>query len=246
MAVAVVTAAALLMGTTAQNDSLRIDQPAGGAEQSGPEAVGRVGSAPRTSDVQGQPATATRPDGVVQRGSAATTRPAAQSSPKATPRPTAAPGHHQPMTRRTSQQVCPGNGVGVDTSGVIVSGDWCLILGGSPSRGAAPTATLALTICRHTAKARAGLNYSTSQETDFTISVAKTKKTLWQWSTGQRFRSDAHVLMVGGTECYTWETGWDWRDDRGRPVASGQTLRLTAESTSRELAFKGVSDTFPS
>jgi hypothetical protein len=248
-AVAVFAAAALVAGTTAGTDSLRVDQPAGsGSSTSAPDAVAMAGAQPGSTTGQGQPQRPVTVQDAQSTPSAPVT--AAQPSTQATSAPASSPRRREPMTRRTSQQVCPGNGVGVGTTGVIVSGDWCLIVSRPQTRASAARASLSFSICRNAAKARAGLTYSTTQEADFAISVPKTttkpQTILWRWSTGQRFARSPHALTVGGTDCYVWETGWDWRDERGRLVATGQSLRLAAESTARELAYKEVSTDFTS
>ncbi|MDT7539566.1 MAG: hypothetical protein QOI82_3151 [Actinomycetota bacterium] len=247
-AVAIVAVAGLLAGTTAGSDSLRVDQPAGGSSPSAPAAVAMAGAQAGSTTGEGQPQRpGTVQDAQSMRGAPVT---AAQPSAQPTSAPASSPRRREPMTRRTSQQVCPGSGVGVGTSGVIVSGDWCLTVNRPQTRNAAAQATLTFSICRNATMGRAGLTYSTTQEADFTISVPKTKTTaeaiLWRWSTGQRFAASRHTLTVGGTDCYDWVTGWDWRDERGRLVPTGQSLRLAAESTARELAFKEVSTDFTS
>jgi hypothetical protein len=242
-AVAIVAVAGLLAGTTAGSDSLRVDQPAGGSSTSGPDAVAMAGTGPGGVTAFGRLAGTGTASGPKSAPGAplADPRPSAQ----ATGRPADSIRRREPMTRQRESQVCGGDSVAVGTSGVR-TGDWCMYLTTPTSHDPNTSLALSFGICRNAAKERAALTYLTTEETDFTITVSKTKKVLWRWSTGQRFPNSRHVLMVGGTDCYFWSTAWDWRDDAGKPVAASQALQLTAESTSRELAYEEVSTTFSS
>jgi hypothetical protein len=246
-AVAVFAAAGVFAGSPGSSDSLRVDQPAGGHDASGRQPVGL--SAPRDSGATAamQPAGAPRAAGA----------PAAQPAPHAAPAPTpsgrasSAPnnghGNHGPMTRteREFGELCPGGYTGVGTGGVS-SGEWCVFMAPPGSRDSTPYPTLTFTVCRSVTKDAGALTFDTAQEADFVISLRSTKKALWTWSTGQRFRSTRHVLYVGYSQCIDWQTNWDWRDDRGATIRAGQSLRLTCWSTSKELRNSRIAADFTS
>jgi hypothetical protein len=249
-AVALVLAAALLAGTAAGRDALRIEQPATNATPDG-SAGTDADSASRAIDglgAGGSPGAAGfGGPGGQGRGEIQAPAPSARPSASASPRP----GNHGPMTRREpefAQRVCSGDGVSVGTNGVSSGSDWCLEVTGPDYRDSTPNPTppLTLSICRSMAKDSGALTFDTGQEVDFEISVAGGTNKLWRWSSGQRFASKRHVLYRGSGQCFEWETLWHWQDDRGRPVPSGRTLRLTAWSTSRELGHLQTSTEFAS
>jgi hypothetical protein len=242
MAVAVLAAAALVAGSNQQSDSLRVDQPASHATSAGSTSSGTD----RTSDSAAVLGT-TGAGQSAPAGSYGAPTPRPLNSPPESAGPTASPASkapvHGPVTRRESElgdKVCSGNGVSVGTDGVGTGNDWCLEVAGPDYRNTTPyaPATLTFTVCRSMAKNAAPLTFATAQEVDFQIATAKGSKKLWTWSTGHRFRSSKHTLQVDTGRCFDWQTTWTWTDDRGKPVPPGQTLRLTAWSTSRELGSK--------
>jgi hypothetical protein len=103
---------------------------------------------------------------------------------------------------------------------------------------------LTFTVCRSTARDGGALTYATAQEVELVISVAGSSRRLWTWSSGQRFARTQHVLYRGSSQCFDWETTWDWRDDRGADVPANRTLRLTAWSTASELHNQPVAVDF--
>jgi hypothetical protein len=242
-AVAVVAAAGIFAGTTAGSDSLRIDQPATGpSAHSSAVAVSEstdVGTTAGTSSV-----TAPRPDGP-------TTQPRPAAAPAPSGRPSASPrsehGTHGPVTRKDREfgQVCQGDQWLVGTGGAKTS-DWCVMVTPPESREATSQPTLTFTICRSTTKDSGALTYDTAQEVEFVVSVPATDKKMWTWSTGQRFPRTRHVLHRGSSQCFDWQTSWDWRDDRGAAIPAHGSLRLTAWSTSVELRRSPVSVDFSS
>jgi hypothetical protein len=240
-AVVVVTAAALLAGTAAGSDSLRIEQPAVGASaaSAGPDID--AGGTPAFGTTAGTASTSQPQPG--PSGAPASARPAAPA-PSARPARSPGSGHgmHGPVARsdREFGQVCQGDQMMLGPGGVSTSG-WCVMVAPPAARETTPYPTLTFTICRSSAKDSGALTFDTTQEVDFAISSSG--KRLWTWSTGQRFARHRHVLHRGSSQCFDWETAWDWRDDRGQPVPRSG-LRLTAWSTSAELRRSPASADF--
>jgi hypothetical protein len=233
-AVALVAAAGVLIGSTAGPDSLRINQPAGGqTAQSSPVAAVAGGDFRRTPGTTSRATTA-------QGGNAAAPQPRPLAAPAPSRSPSAAPhgnqGMHEPVTRtdREFGQVCQGDQMQVGPGGVSTSG-WCITVAPPGAHDTTPYPMLTFTVCRSSAKDSGALTFDTPQEVELVISVTSTKKSVWTWSHGQRFRAGRHVLHMGSSQCSDWQTHWNWRDDNGRSLPAGERLTLTAWSMSAEL-----------
>ena len=73
--------------------------------------------------------------------------------------------------------------------------------------------------------AAATVTFPTAREVDFAIQ--KDGRTVWQWSTGQRFAVREHRVLIGTNQCVQWRTRWTGLLDDGTRVAPGQ-YRLRA------------------
>ncbi len=91
--------------------------------------------------------------------------------------------------------------------------DWCVDV--VPGK-----AEVKVELCR--ARATAGqLTFATEREADFRVADS-TGTTVWRWSAGRTFASEAHAVELPRFGCVVWWTRWDGVDDAGTPLARGR------------------------